>query len=66
MRRLAILDRFLTLWIFLAMGVGVGLSYFIPQVTDFITFFLSGRYYLYSNRHRAYPDDVSTAGTGQV
>ncbi|MFC2035701.1 ACR3 family arsenite efflux transporter [Chloroflexota bacterium] len=37
--RLTILDRFLTLWIFLAMGLGVGLGYFIPKVTDFITFF---------------------------
>jgi ACR3 family arsenite transporter len=37
--RLSILDRFLTLWIFLAMGLGVGLGYFIPQVASFITFF---------------------------
>lgn len=37
--RLPLLDRFLTLWIFLAMGMGVGLGYFIPQVASFITFF---------------------------
>ncbi len=37
--RLSILDRFLTLWIFLAMGLGVGLGYFIPKIADFITFF---------------------------
>ena len=37
--RLSILDRFLTLWIFLAMGLGVGLGYFVPKVADFITFF---------------------------
>lgn len=37
--RLSVLDRFLTLWIFLAMGLGVGLGYFTPQVADFITFF---------------------------
>ena len=40
--RLSILDRFLTVWIFLAMGLGVGLGYFIPQVADFITFFQAG------------------------
>ena len=37
--RLSVLDRFLTLWIFLAMGFGVGLGYFVPRVADFITFF---------------------------
>jgi ACR3 family arsenite transporter len=40
--RLPTLDRFLTLWIFLAMGVGVGLGYFIPEVSDFIGFFQVG------------------------
>ncbi len=37
--RLSFLDRFLTLWIFLAMGSGVGLGYFVPGVANFITFF---------------------------
>ncbi len=40
--RLSFIDRFLTLWIFLAMGIGVGLGYFIPGVAEFFTRFQSG------------------------
>ena len=38
-KQLSFLDRFLTLWIFLGMAVGVGLGYFIPGVESFINYF---------------------------
>jgi ACR3 family arsenite transporter len=40
--RLSFLDRYLTLWIFLAMIIGVGLGHFIPQTANFVQRFQMG------------------------
>lgn len=41
-KHLSFLDRYLTLWIFLAMATGVGIGYFIPSSSTFINSFSSG------------------------
>jgi len=41
-KKLSFLDRYLTLWIFLVMGFGVGLGYFVPAIVGFINKFQSG------------------------
>ncbi len=42
MKKLGFLDRYLTLWIFLAMIVGVGLGYFVPSTAEFWNSMSSG------------------------
>ncbi len=41
-KQLSFLDRFLTLWIFLAMFIGVGSGYFYPGIRDVINHFQVG------------------------
>lgn len=41
-KRLSFLDRYLTLWIFLAMAIGVGLGHWLPQTARFVGSFSIG------------------------
>ncbi|MGN7203176.1 ACR3 family arsenite efflux transporter [Pedobacter sp. SAFR-022] len=41
-KRLGFLDRYLTLWIFLAMASGISIGYFLPSSSSFINAFSSG------------------------
>ena len=36
-QKLSFLDRYLTLWIFIAIGAGIAAGYYLPSVRDFIT-----------------------------
>lgn len=60
--KLGFLDRYLTLWIFLAMTLGLSIGYFIIRVESFIKRFSVGTTSI-PNCHRFNHDDVpSLAG----
>lgn len=41
-RKLGFLDRYLTLWIFIAMAIGVAIGFFLPSSSNFINSFSTG------------------------
>lgn len=41
-KKLSFLDRYLTLWIFMAMGIGIAIGFFMPSSSQFINSFSSG------------------------
>ncbi len=41
-KKLSFLDSYLTLWIFMAMALGVGIGYFAPNFPEFLNSFTSG------------------------
>jgi ACR3 family arsenite transporter len=41
-KKLSFLDRYLTIWIFLAMAIGVAVGYFVPSSSAFINSYSSG------------------------
>ena len=64
--RLSFLDRYLTVWIFLAMAVGVGLGRFAPGVAALIDSFQDGATTSIPIAIGPDSDDVSAAGQGEV
>ena len=61
--KLGFIDRFLTLWIFLAMALGVTLGYFIPETTNSIIFEWNDQY---TDSHWINFNDVSSTSKGEI
>ncbi len=64
-KRLKFLDRYLTLWIFLAMAIGVGLGYFFPQMATITDKFIC-RYNQHSFSNWVNFNDVSAIGKSRL
>jgi ACR3 family arsenite transporter len=63
--KLSFLDRYLTLWIFLAMGLGVALGFLAPGFTTALEPHERG-HDVDPDRRRPDPDDVPAAGEGPL
>ena len=64
-KKLSFLDRYLTLWIFLGMFVGVGWGYLFPSSSRLLES-VSIWDDQHPHRRRADPHDVSTPGQGEI
>jgi hypothetical protein len=63
--KLSFLNRYLTLWIFLSMFIGVGLGFVYPGFAGFLKKIIY-RHYIYSHRHWFNSYDVSSPSKSQI